>query len=79
MARDVTNRGGVRGGIPPGIHAYPGSSKSPSEVPRQKNCNLSRAGLPVEMFTTTWLCVVLLLSRHQIVNAFASLRIYVRS
>jgi len=24
------------------------------------------------MFTTTWLCVVLLLSRHQIVNAFAS-------
>ena len=22
MARDVTNRGGVRGGIPPGIHTY---------------------------------------------------------
>ena len=32
MARDVTNRGGVRGGIPPAFTRTTGTSKSPSEA-----------------------------------------------
>ena len=32
MAHDVTTEGGSGGGIPPGIHTYTGTSKSPSEA-----------------------------------------------